>query len=218
MKRSLKRSESSYQMPLSFLDLLLNSLLILIFVFFLAPISKKEKEEFKSPEELIDRFRIKATWDDEKDADVDLYVADPSGELVFYKRREQGLMHLDRDDLGHSNDTTRKPDGSVIKLNHNEENVTLRGIVPGEYTVNVHMYNIRDARSVTVRVRIFDLKGSDHSVKEKSVSLERNGEEKTVFRFTLDADGKISRINSLPRKLATSQYDAQSGYQHHEEQ
>ena len=50
-------------------------------------------------------------------------------------------MHLDRDDLGDKNDKIYLPDGSMIKVPQNQELLTIRGIVPGEYVLNIHMYS-----------------------------------------------------------------------------
>ena len=51
-------------------------------------------------------------------------------------------MHLDRDDLGYSNDIIKTPFGPV-EFKGNREIVTLRGTFPGEYVVNVHMFSYR---------------------------------------------------------------------------
>ena len=59
------------------------------------------------------------------DDDVDTYVEDPSGNLVAFMRREEGLMHLDRDDLGKRNDSVL-PDYGVVEYTENRELVTLR--------------------------------------------------------------------------------------------
>jgi hypothetical protein len=41
-------------------------------------------------------------WSGESDDDVDTYVSDPLAHLVFFKRLQDGLMNLDRDDTGSS--------------------------------------------------------------------------------------------------------------------
>ena len=53
---------------------------------------------------------------------------------------QDGLLHLDRDDYGTSNDRVVGPDGEPIEFEYNEEIVTIRGIVPGEYTLNLHLF------------------------------------------------------------------------------
>ena len=50
-------------------------------------------------------------------------------------------MALSRDDLGTFNDTVYDPKGKPnYSLSRNEEMVTIRGIVPGEYIVNVRIF------------------------------------------------------------------------------
>jgi len=197
-----KRSDPNLQMPMSFLDVLLNTLLVLIMVFYMAPMNEEQQKKKTNDKESIDRFRITLTWDDTLADDVDLWVADPVGNLVFYRRREQGLMHLDRDDLGKSNDTMVLQSGETITFPHNEESVLLRGITEGEYTVNVHLYRLNSGHPIEATVTIYDLGGSDHTVLTKKVTLEHGGDERTVFRFTLDAQGTMSNINDLPRNMA----------------
>ena len=49
------------------------------------------------------------TWPDMNPNDLDTYVQDPAGAVVWFRSREAGLMHLDRDDRGLA--------GDVIKVN-----------------------------------------------------------------------------------------------------
>jgi len=127
----------NYHTNMAFLDLLFNTLLCFAALFVLSFIlinpSKKENN-IKAKAD----FMITVTWNKDLDDDVDTYVEDPVGNLVAFMRREEGLMHLDRDDLGHRNDTINTPNGP-IEYKENREIVTLRGFVPGEYVVNVHM-------------------------------------------------------------------------------
>ena len=50
-------------------------------------------------------------------------------------------MHLDRDDRGNVNDTIDF-DGKTIDNPLNQEIVTIRVVVPGEYIVNVHYLSL----------------------------------------------------------------------------
>ena len=50
-------------------------------------------------------FIITITWPDEHPDDVDTYVEDPAGNVLWYHAKEVGLMHLDRDDRGNYKDT-----------------------------------------------------------------------------------------------------------------
>lgn len=153
------------------------------------------KESIKMKAEYL----ITISWPNDFDDDVDAYVEDPIGHLVCYLRREDGLMHLDRDDYGNSNDNIQTPQG-VIKFPENRELVQLRGIVPGEYCINVHAYRLLDPRPVPVTVTVERL--NPYSlVAIKEVILAKNGDEKTALRFTLAHDGTASNINTLEKCL-----------------
>lgn len=189
----------NYHANLSFLDLLFNTLLCFAALFALSfilinPSKQENNVEVKA------EFIITVTWDSFLDNDVDMYVEDPQGRLVAFMRREEGLMHLDRDDVGKYNDILDTPFGSV-EYDENREVVTLRGTVPGEYVVNVHMYVRRSDEAEThVRVKL-DKINPFKIVSVKDVVLTDTGDEKTAFRFTVDREGDVTEMNQLPKIL-----------------
>ena len=189
----------NYHTNLSFLDLLFNTLLCFAALFALSfvlinPSKKNNNVRMKA------EFMITTTWPRDLDDDVDMYVEDPQGNLVAFMRREEGLMHLDRDDLGHRNDSIDTEWG-VIEFKDNREIVTIRGTVPGEYVVNVHMYMKRSA-VVEVPVTIqLDKINPYSTVTIKEVILRISGDEGTAFRFTLNKDGDVIDINQLKKSL-----------------
>ena len=188
-----------YHTNLAFLDVLFNTLLCFAALFAMSFIlinpAKKDRNVVAKGE-----FMIIVTWPKDMDNDVDMYVEDPEGHLVAFMRREEGLMHLDRDDLGQRNDVVQTQFGE-IEYNENREIVTLRGIVPGEYVINVHMYMRRDA-SLTTPVTIqLDKINPFSTIMIKRVTLGDSGDEKTAFRFTLDKEGEVVDVNELPKTL-----------------
>ena len=89
-----------YSCNTSFLDLLFNMLLAFTAMFVLAfAMINVDKENKKSSVQVKAEYMITLSWNDEMDDDIDLYVEDPRGALACFRRREDGLMHLDRDDL-----------------------------------------------------------------------------------------------------------------------
>ncbi len=192
-----------YHAHLSFLDLLFNTLLCFAALFLLSFMlinPSKNENNVKSKADYL----ITVTWPDDKDNDVDTYVQDPQGNLVAFMRREEGLMHLDRDDLGRRNDVIQTPLGP-IEHPENKEIVTLRGFVQGEYIVNVHMYQMRDnSTSTEVIVQLDKINPTFKTIVLKKVLLIENGDEKTAFRFILDKNGEVKEINELPIKLTRS--------------
>ena len=189
-----------YHTNLAFLDVLFNTLLCFAALFAMSFIlinpSKKDNNVVAKGE-----FVIVMTWPKEMDNDVDIYVEDPEGNLVAFMRREEGLMHLDRDDLGKRNDIVQTPLGP-IEHQENKEIVTLRGYMPGEYIVNVHMYRRNSkALNTEVYVQLDKINPIFKTVVLKKVLLKDSGDEKTAFRFVLDKDGEVKEVNYLPISL-----------------
>ena len=125
---------------------------------------------------------IEARWADGLAADVDLWVQGPDGNPVGYSRKSGPLFNLLRDDLGTA--------GDVGPLNY--ETSYSRGVLAGEYVVNVHAY--RGKYPVEVFV-VASVKTSPHQsaqpLVKATVTLHREGEELTAFRFRLTADGRL---------------------------
>ena len=163
----------------------------------------------KSNVEVIAEFIITTSWPDGSADDIDTWVKDPAGNIVGFKQKDRGLMNLDRDDLGRSNDTITTTTGDKIYVRQNIEHVTIRGIIPGEYIVNVHLYR-RAARTDVSKSDYFELIPVRVNVEKlnpygivyiKDIMLTYKGEEKTALRFTVDEEGKVTEINELPHQI-----------------
>ena len=189
----------NYHTNLAFLDLLFNTLLCFAALFSLAFILINPSQKNKTVDAKAE-FIITVIWPSEMDDDVDTYVEDPEGNLIAFNRREQGLMHLDRDDTGISFDTIAT-DFGLIEYKENREMVTIRGYVPGEYVVNVHMYTKREDKETPVTI-ILEKINPYKVVTGRNVVLKLRGDEKTAFRFTVDDEGKVIQTNQLEKGLA----------------
>ena len=189
---------------LALTDLTSNLLAIFICLFCLAFLLMAKKIEQTKKIDAKAEFIITTTWTEESSDDVDTYVEDPLGNLVFFKSREKGLLHLDRDDLGTRNDTIKLPDGTKYEVKENREIVTIRGIIPGEYTVNVHLYRKKDKseEGTPVTVKLEKINPNVKTITIKDVILKQNGDDKTAFRFVLDKDGNVTSTNDLQKDLA----------------
>ena len=195
----MKIPSRKYHADTAFLDLLFNSLIGFVALFFLAyMLINPEQKESKNVEAKAE-FIITVDWPQEYDDDIDVYVEDPEGHLVSFRRREDGLMHLDRDDLGHRNDTIETQFGTV-KYGENREIVTIRGIIPGEYVVNIHAYKKEGSEPIPVTV-VLDKINPFFTVVREVVEIRTTGDEKTAFRFVLDKDGDIKSFNKLKKSL-----------------
>jgi uncharacterized protein YfaP (DUF2135 family) len=152
-------------------------------------------------------FILTLSWADNDPNDLDTWVRNPAGEVVWFRNREAGLMHLDRDDRGLANDTI-EVDGRRIVNPLNQEVVTIRGIAPGEYVVNAHYYDGKDAalvpgsgNPVEVTLSVVKVNPRAEVVFHGRHTMARRGEEATLVRFTVRADGGVAGINTLPAKL-----------------
>jgi len=183
-----------------FYDMLFNMLIAFVFCFIIALLAMNPKAlkigDIPSKAEYI----ISVGWPDRNPNDIDTWVQDPGGNLVWFRAREAGLMYLDRDDRGDANDAILV-NGQRIVSPFRQEVVTLRGIVPGEFTVNVQYYQSRDGQPVDVSVSIIKVNPRAEVVFYGQLRLARQGDEATAARFTLLPDGKVVNVNTLPKSL-----------------
>lgn len=183
-----------------FYDMLFNMLIAFVFCFIIALLAMNPKAlkagDIPSKAEYI----ISVSWPDMNPNDIDTWVQGPSGELVWFRAREAGLMHLDRDDRGLTNDTIVVNGKQVINP-LNTEVVTIRGIEPGEYTVNVQYYESKNNEPVEVTVSVIKVNPRADVVFYGQLTLARKGDEATAARFTVLPDGAVTNANTLPKKL-----------------
>ena len=153
-------------------------------------------------------------WDKSAHGDIDLYVQDPTGAQCSFRLPVANFMHLDKDDLGASNDTVTNADGSITTVRINREVITIRGIIEGEYIINAHYYSMRlwaDTRPGEERKK--DTKRGDtvvkielHKVNPYSVlwsgekTFTEKGQEETYLRFRLDRDGNLLEPFTFEKK------------------
>ena len=83
-----------------------------------------------------------------------------------------------------------------------KEVVTIRGFAPGEYTVNVQYYDSKNEEPVEANVSVVKVNPKAEISYYGTIKLERKGDEKTAVRFTVDSEGIVSNINTLPKQLA----------------
>ena len=140
---------------------------------------------------------VEATWPPGMDSDVDLWVQAPGDLPVGYSNKGGAVFNLLRDDLGQQLD--------LSGLNY--ESSYSRGIVPGEYTVNLHLYRNRAGLAAVPVTVIVSTKPTSadpaRQVLMSKVELAREGQERTVFRFRLSERGDLvpGSVTSLQRPL-----------------
>jgi hypothetical protein len=194
-----------------FYDMFFNMLIAFVFCFIIALLAMNPKTTKAGDIPAKAEYIITLSWPDLDPNDIDLWVQNPQGNTVFYREREAGLMHLDRDDRGLSNDTILV-NGRKIVNPLNQEVVTIRGIAPGEYVINAHYFeskevdstNPRAGQPVEVNVAVVKVNPRAEVVFYGKHLLQGRGEEATLARFTVLSDGAITDINTLAKKLVGS--------------
>ena len=167
--------------------------LVIMLLPHLNPPGAKTADDTTPPGNVI----VEVRWPDEIDADVDLWVQAPGDIPVGYSNKGGAAFNLLRDDLGSRVDATG--------LNY--ETSYSRGIVPGEYTVNLHLYrNPSRTYPIPVTVVTSVKRRADLAARQllaSKVQLAREGEEMTVYRFRLTEAGALvaGSVHSLDKPL-----------------
>ena len=199
----IKKLFKSYANKTPFLDVLFNTLLGFVLLFTMAfMMMNVEKQDANA--KMKAEYLISITWQDKSADDVDVWMEDPLGNVLFFRNKEIPMAHLDRDDLGIVNDTVILPNGVREIYERNQEIVTIRGFIPGEWILNIHMYRKIDKEPAIVEVRMDKINPKFKTIFSKKYTMGTFWEEITVSRFTMSADGQIMSLDDLPKRLIKS--------------
>jgi hypothetical protein len=193
-----------YHNNTSFLDLLFNFLLattILLVIAVLHIVVQNNKADIKTQAEFI----ITVTWDKTIDFDIDTWVQDPDDLLLWYRQREIGIMHIDRDDRGHI--STGEPDyylnsSGELVYNPNQEIITIRGIKPGEWIINLHLFRVGDFDKlpITVNISFIKLNPKAITIIQREIIFTEYWQQETIARVIISETGEILNIEDGPFK------------------
>jgi hypothetical protein len=164
-------------------DLLLSLLACLLVAAFLISVQKKKEAETKETDRSAGNISVYTFWR-QGDIDVDTHLRDPNNEHIYFSNRAGKTWNLLRDDLGNANDLTGQ----------NFENAYARGLPPGEYAVNIHAFRNNDKYPIEVEAELRiqpELKAGGATTFTARATLDRLGDEATLFRFSIDNDGKL---------------------------
>jgi hypothetical protein len=150
---------------------------------------------------------IDASWPD-GDVDIDLWVQAPKDlGPVGYSRRSDAQTSYLRDDIGERNDSSGR----------NYELAAIRGLEPGRYVVNLHLYSIRVGplpQRVKVVAAITKQGAARRELAVVDVDLVADGQELTAFSFELDASGLPGPISREFIELRNAKQSPQQEYSH----
>ena len=170
---------------------------VAVVILLLPHLNPKQEAQAATASTVPGNVMVEARWADELDTDIDLWVQAPGDVPVGYSNKSGVIFNLLRDDLGRNADPTQ--------LNY--EVSYSRGVPPGEYAVNLHMYRNKSKVSpVKVTVVTSVKKPNAEGAKQiltSSVDLMVENQETTVYRFKLTDAGELvpGSVNSLPKPL-----------------
>ena len=191
----------------AYIDLLINLLtgtvvLFILTTLLIAPITKKDEGIKKNAD-----FVITLEWSTDTDCDIDLWVRDPKNNIVSFKQTESGLMYLERDDMGKRRSVYQIDGKDVVIDPDNKEFVTLRGVFPGEYVVNAHVYSCIDTttkmgmtpgmlKEVPITVEIIKINPTFVVEKRIEMKMDSVWQEKTAIRFVMGSRKLITEYKT----------------------
>ena len=197
----------TYYNNTSFLDILFNFLLISIILLAIA-VSFIIVERNKADIETKAEFVLILKWTGEHDNDIDIWINDPADRTLWFREKEVGMMHLDRDDRGHIDDRYTASGGKEKIIFINQEIATIRGILAGEWTVNIHLYRQNINEPTDTNIKLIKLNPRATVIFDKDYKMSTYWEEITVARFTMTQAGEILDIDDTYKDLIRDQVRA----------
>lgn len=190
------------QTSIAYIDLL--TVLMAFFVLTTGLLMVVNQQQAKGHVEEKAEYMVVLEWDDKSLSDVDLWIRNPAGDIMSFQTKDSGLMTLDRDDLGASGNRILV-DGKIIEDPTRREIGSIRGIIPGQFVVNVMLYNYRNnaeqaaPTEVPVKVQIIRI-NPYREIINRGLTLTTKGEEQTVASFVVSGDGSVSEVktDSIP--------------------
>src|SRR4051812_27155853 len=157
--------------------MLFKALQVVAFLLFLAMLAMAPKVSEGKVDSKAE-FIITMDWPDNSRDDLDLMVQDPAENIAWYRHKEAGFLTLDRDDRGGVHDTIAI-NGKRVSTPIRQEVTTIRGLVAGEYVVNVTHYVASTNQPVTASVRVQKLNPQARVIYEGQLKVDHRGDEKT---------------------------------------
>lgn len=183
-----------------FYDMLFNMLIAFVFCFVIALLSFNPQAKKAGDVPAKAEFMVTVSWPDENPNDIDTWVLEPGGKVLWFRQRDVGLLHLDRDDRGAKNNSV-VVGGQQRSSGTRQEIVTLRGLVPGEYVVNAHYYESVDHQPVDVTVTVVKINPQAQIVFNGTQQIGAKGEERTLVRFAITDAGDVTEVSTQPKPI-----------------
>lgn len=200
MRRQRKHDDTEIALANFALTFAKALLVFCVILFVMINPSKQETDGVKPKIEYL----ITMSWPKDLDYDVDIWIRDPDGNVIYYDKKEVGFLNLERDDLGSKNNSIQVGQTTLTIMN-NEELVSIRGFKPGEYVINAHLYSAesnstpRPVLPFRINVVIQRMNPMVSTSYEGSAEMSGVRQEVHLVRFNLSSDGNAAGfINDLP--------------------
>jgi hypothetical protein len=230
MSRRRKRDENLANIAyINFFAILAKAAMVLLLAS-LAMIAINQKQAQDDGIKPKAEYVIEVHWPDYSPHDVDVWLLPPDNRPIFYSHLDNGIVYLDRDDRGYND--VQNFNGQMVEAPNRSEVISIRGIMPGEYILNVFLYSYvlpHDSsvptfvaptlnkvgaplpENVPVHVEIKKINPTIVVVYSGTVTFTRSRQELHVTRFNLNADGTITDIrNDLPASILGKSYQGES--------
>lgn len=196
----MSRQAIKHTSNIAFNDFLFNVIVCIALFFFIAfmlinPIAKQADVEVNA------EVLIQLSWPEESNDDLDLWVY--GGDLkrpIHFRNKEELGWTLERDDRGYSKDTF-VVNGKTLSIPDNAELITMRGILPGLYTINVHVYHKSDVVPRPFQVKLIDLNPSYKELVIKQDKSVYRDQVTVITGFEVHADGSVTVFDSTENVL-----------------
>ncbi|MEA2081077.1 MAG: hypothetical protein U9P00_14740 [Pseudomonadota bacterium] len=167
--------------------------LTLIFVLTLMQIIKNNEGVVHKAE-----FVLTLVWDKKDKNDLDLWLKNPLGEIIYYRDTKVPSMFIDRDDRGYINDIIMI--NGIQKIIYiNQEIVSIRALIPGKWTVAVHFFKRYDKKTpgtpIPITVRLDKINPKIKIIFNEERIMKFTWEEMTIATFEILEDGTVTNIN-----------------------
>lgn len=182
------------------LALVVMSSLMMVAMLILVAHTESVKHEGIKPDA---QYLVTLTWDDKRDVDLDLWMKDPAGNIIYYGNRDDVNVSLDRDSRGFLTNRSIDKDGHEV-ISPNEEVISIRAKMLGEFLAAVGYYS-GDGKPITFKVQIMKVNPNYTVVFNKEFTLNNPRAAINVVDFTINQDGSVS-INMLPDKNLIDSY------------
>lgn len=157
------------------------------------PISKTQDVESHA------KYLLTMDWADESKDDIDMWLRNPDGTIIYYGRKDHGGATLERDDLGISSDCVMDTEtGEPRCVELNREVIAISNPQVGEYQLQFRVYNKFHQYADGNPVRMELIEVNPYKILfSKKYTYERVKQRVSVIRFTIGSDGKIESYNEV---------------------